>query len=201
MEQVWVIDTAPGRAAAALRRWGSAWRAVRTMPSTLRSSTRVHSSSALSSTVPIEPIPALETTVCRPPSPVAARSTASRTASSSVTSARRARQPAGAPSGSRSSTATRAPRVRSWAATAAPIPDAPPVTRADSPSKSRAPVIGRSPRVCGGPARRGPAGSGVRRSRRGASGPRSPVRGGRRSGRPRRRRGRRSARGGGRRTR
>lgn len=56
MEQVWVIDTAPGRSAAARRRWGRACRAVRTMPRTLMSRTRVHSSSALSSTVPMEPI-------------------------------------------------------------------------------------------------------------------------------------------------
>ena len=69
------------------RRYGSAARVTRTMPTTLTSNTRCHSSSGLSATVPIEPMPALFTRMSRPPRRPAAVSTASRTDASSATSA------------------------------------------------------------------------------------------------------------------
>ena len=70
------------------RRYGQAARDTRAVPITFTSSTRCHSSSVLSATLPWAPIPALLTSKSRPPSPPAAASTADRTAASSVTSAR-----------------------------------------------------------------------------------------------------------------
>ena len=112
---------------AAMRQGG---RATRTMPRTLMSKHRCHSSSALSSTVPAAPMPALLTTMSSPPSGAAAAGTASRTCASSLTSAAHPHRPGG----SRSS--RRRPRHarRSRAVVAArPMPDAPPVTTARRP--------------------------------------------------------------------
>ena len=59
------ISNADGLRAAAdeARRCGSAARVTRTMPMTLMSRTRAHSSSELSATVPCAPTPALLTTM------------------------------------------------------------------------------------------------------------------------------------------
>ena len=48
------------------RRWGSAARTSRAVPTTLMSKMWCHSSSVTSSTPPVEPMPALETTTSRP---------------------------------------------------------------------------------------------------------------------------------------
>src|SRR5580698_9362896 len=115
------------------RRYGSAARVTRTRPTTLTSNTRCHSSSGLSATVPIEPMPALFTRMSTPPRRPAAVSTASRTDASSVTSAA---TPVNSSPGLRSSTATCAPRLARSRAVASPIPEPPPVTIAVSPLSS-----------------------------------------------------------------
>ena len=99
-------------------------------------STRAHSSSSPASTVPTAPIPALLTRTSRPPSSPTTRATAARTTSSRLTSQVSDSRPASG-AGARSSTATRAPRSRNRRAVARPIPDAPPVTAATSPARSR----------------------------------------------------------------
>ena len=86
-EQVLTIAAWP-RSRAAWRSSGSAARVTRTMPSTFTSSTRCHSASSLSSTVPAAPMPALFTTMSSRPRARPASATAARTAASSVTSAR-----------------------------------------------------------------------------------------------------------------
>ena len=101
------------------RRCGSAARMTRTIPSTLTSNTLRHSSIGFSSTVPCAPMPALLITTSMPPMTVAADATASATDPSSDTSARDAvARRRGAPDGSRSSTATLAPRASAAVATA-----------------------------------------------------------------------------------
>src|SRR5258705_8719020 len=71
-----------------------------------------------------------------PPIACRAASTAARTPASSPTSAAKPRTCSGSPSIVRSSTLTSAPRSPSRVAVARPIPDAPPVTRADRPPNS-----------------------------------------------------------------
>ncbi len=117
------------------RRKGRAARDTRTIPTTLILSTRSHSSSSLSATVPAAPTPALLTTTSIPPSSRAAAATASSTDARSPMSQVNPATPSGRPPGRRSSTATRAPRAVRAAVTAAPIPEAPPVTRARTPAK------------------------------------------------------------------
>src|ERR1700678_18105 len=122
------------------------------MPTTLTSNTRCHSSSGLSATVPIEPMPALFTRMSTPPRRPAAVSTASRTDASSVTSAATL---VNSSPGLRSSTATFAPRLARSRAVASPIPDPPPVTIAASPlssAMSYLPLVYRPSRPPGPPA-------------------------------------------------
>src|SRR6185437_15580456 len=125
-------------ACADARRYGSAARVTRTIPTTLTSYTRCHSSSGLSATVPAAPTPALFTRMSMPPRLWAAASTAARTDASSVTSAL---SPRNSSVGFRSSAATRAPRAASSRAAASPIPDPPPVTTAASPLNSAMPSL------------------------------------------------------------
>lgn len=145
IEQVLITE-----ADAESRRYGRAARVVRTIPRTLTSRTRCHCSSGLSSTVPVAPMPALLTRMSIPPSASAAPWTAARTARSSQTSALKRRSGGRAPLGSRSRTATWAPRSLSRWAVARPMPEAPPVTRAVSPSRS---VVTRVPPSCRSPGR------------------------------------------------
>src|SRR6184192_1461953 len=112
-------------------RCGNAARASRTMPTTLTSNTRCHSSSPLAVTSPCAPIPALLTRMSRRPKRSTTASTAERTSSSEETSQRKPSSP-----GFNSSTATCAPRSASKVATAWPITEAPPVTAATRPSNS-----------------------------------------------------------------
>src|ERR1700761_2237261 len=125
-------------ACADARRCGRAARVTRTIPTTLTSYTRCHSSSGLSLTVPAAPMPALFTRMSRPPSASAAAPTAARTDASSVTSAL---SPRNSSVGLRSSAATRAPRSASSRAVASPIPDPPPVITAASPLSSAMPSL------------------------------------------------------------
>src|SRR3954462_12631204 len=112
-------------------RCGSAARASRTIPTTLTSNTRCHSSPSLAVTSPCAPIPALLTRMSRRPKRSTTASIADVTSSSEPTSQRIPSSP-----GFRSSTATRAPRSASRVATALPMPEAPPVTAATRPSNS-----------------------------------------------------------------
>src|SRR3954447_11851164 len=92
-------------------------------------------------------MPALLTSTSSPPSRAAAASTAARTPASSVTSAR-TYPTAGRPSGavpSRSSTTTLAPAAVNAVTIAKPMPEAPPVTRTLTPSRS--PTSGRPERL------------------------------------------------------
>src|SRR5829696_5332262 len=113
------------------RRYGSAARLVRTMPSTLTWKTRRNSSSGLSSTVPRAPTPALLTRTSSPPKSSAARSTAARADCSSLTSVVISSTPVVGAAGFKSREATRAPRATSSSTVARPMPEAPPVTTAD----------------------------------------------------------------------
>src|SRR3954451_9705536 len=81
------------------------------------------------------PVPAEHTIASSGPSSRSARSTASSTERESVASPGRASTPSSS-RGWRSNEATRAPRSRSRATVAAPMPLAPPVTRATRPEKS-----------------------------------------------------------------
>src|SRR5918992_5123833 len=129
IEQVLTIAACRDR-----RRYGKAARATRTMPNTLTSNTRRHSSSSLSSTVPCAPTPALLTSTSRPPRWSVARATPAHTAAASVTSAITPYSGTGGLRRSRQATA--ASRVASSRAVASPMPDAPPVTRALIPANS-----------------------------------------------------------------
>jgi hypothetical protein len=80
-EQVFTIAAAPDR-----RRCGSAAADMRAMPTTLTSSTRSHSWSSLSATVPWAPMPALFTSTSIPPRSRTMRSMTEATAALSVTS-------------------------------------------------------------------------------------------------------------------
>src|SRR5919108_4046193 len=84
-------------------------------------------------------MPALLTSTSRPPRRSTAAATAAVTEPSSVPSATSGRRSSpSAAAGSRSSTATRAPRAASSRAAARPMPEPPPVTAATSPWKSPA---------------------------------------------------------------
>ena len=119
------------------RRCGSAARVVRTMPSTLTSSTRCHSASALASTVPWAPMPALLTSDVEPPElghDLLDRR-ADRDVVGDVGTGRRGASGAARPRRGRSA-ATRRPARGSSSTVAAPMPEAPPVTTATRPSYS-----------------------------------------------------------------
>src|SRR6185312_9257861 len=85
---------------------------------------------------PWAPIPALLTRMSMPPSASAADVTAVSTEAVSATSQCTGIVPGGLVDGSRSSTATAAPRSSSSRAVAAPMPEAPPVITARSPPSS-----------------------------------------------------------------
>jgi hypothetical protein len=132
-----VHTTAARPVGADRRRWGGAARTRRAVPTRLTSRTRCHSSSVTSLTPPVEPMPALETTTSRPPSRSATSATASRTKGSLPTSQGISSMcSSGSASGCRSRDATAAPRARNARTVARPIPLAPPVTRARTPSNS-----------------------------------------------------------------
>src|SRR4051812_39778512 len=115
----------------------AAARSKKKTPSRLIAKTRRHSSSP-TSTVWSEspPTPAQHTSTSSGPSSRSTCATATSACPESVTSPAMPSTSSGAPDGSRSKTATRAPRSRRSDAAAAPIPLAPPVTSAVRPSKS-----------------------------------------------------------------
>src|SRR6266550_1705319 len=114
-------------------------RLQKNVPSQLIANTRRHSSSGMSTArTESPPTPAEQTRMSRPPSSESTRATAASPSSDLVTSPRIGRTSSWRPLGSTSSTATRAPLVRSNSTVAAPIPLAPPVTRATRPPKSYA---------------------------------------------------------------
>src|SRR6266550_2097186 len=114
-------------------------RLQKNVPSQLIANTRRHSSSGMSTArTESPPTPAEQTRMSSPPSSESTRATADSAYSDLVTSPRMGRTSSWRPFGSTSSTATRAPLVRSNSTVAAPIPLAPPVTRATRPPKSYA---------------------------------------------------------------
>src|SRR5256884_1687426 len=114
-------------------------RLQKNVPSQLIANTRRHSSSGMSTArTESPPTPAEQTRMSRPPSSESTRPTAASASSDLVTSPRMGNTSSCWPLGSRSSTATRAPFVRSNSTVAAPIPLAPPVTRATRLLKSYA---------------------------------------------------------------
>src|SRR5674476_349523 len=123
-------------AASEARNSGSAAAVTRAIPITFTSSTRAHSASSLSSTVPTALIPALLTRMSRPPSWSLMVWMAAAIVSRLVTSQTMPSIPSGSSFGAMSSTATRAPRSARSFAVARPMPDAPPVTAATSPVNS-----------------------------------------------------------------
>src|SRR5665811_1910834 len=123
-------------AAAEARNSGSAAAVTRAIPITFTSSTRAHSASSLSSTVPTALIPALLTRMSSPPSWSLMVWMAAAIVSRLVTSQTIPSIPSGSSFGAMSSTATRAPRSARSFAVARPMPDAPPVTAATRPVNS-----------------------------------------------------------------
>src|ERR1700733_1535508 len=113
---------------------------VRTLPTRLTSSTRVHSAISMSTMAELEPMPALAKAMSRRPNPSMARAASASTSDSSDTSQRSVR--IASPSSSRtdsrawsltSPTTTTIPSRTNRRVAASPMPDAPPVTRATFP--------------------------------------------------------------------
>src|SRR4051812_26893073 len=122
---------------------GSAADTVRTTPMRLTSIVRTTTSTGLTATVLLLATPALATTTSMPPSADTAPSTAASTAAWSVTSASNQAWPgpsspasAASRSGSRPTSAIRAPRRASASAVCSPMPRAAPVMRTALPARS-----------------------------------------------------------------
>src|SRR5665811_1910835 len=140
-------------AASEARNSGSAAAVTRAIPITFTSSTRAHSASSLSSTVPTALIPALLTRMSRPPSWSLMVWMAAAIVSRLVTSQTMPLIPSGSSFGAMSSTATRAPRSARSFAVARPMPDAPPVPARNSYTRKEsemAEFTGRVAAVTGG---------------------------------------------------